>query len=101
PADLPQDRGEEEHEALDAHPDGLRRREVPELVQDDERGEAGEGEDVAHRASSVATSPKGTLRADGDQLRRDGSRLAVRLVERLEVADGSVRLVSGRLLDYS
>ena len=43
-------RREEQREALDAHADRLGRDEVPELVQDDQRREAGEG------AGSSATS---------------------------------------------
>ena len=46
---LTMQRPEEQREALDAHPDGLRRGEVPDLVQEDQRGEAEEGEDAAHR----------------------------------------------------
>ena len=50
---------EEEREALDAHPDRLGGREVPELVEDDQEREAREGEDPAHRAtaSSATSSP--------------------------------------------
>src|SRR4051794_10737905 len=50
---------EEQREALDAHADGLRGGEVAELVEDDERREAGEREQPAHRAtaSSATSSP--------------------------------------------
>src|SRR3712207_8431919 len=42
---LGDDRREEQREALDPHADGLRRGEVAELVEDDQRAEAQERED--------------------------------------------------------
>ena len=56
-------RREEEREALHAHPDGLGGREVAELVQDDQRGEAQEGEQPAQAATPIASSA--TRRAVG------------------------------------
>ncbi len=64
PPVLEQQRREEQREALDPHPDGLRRGEVAELVQDDQGGEAGEGEEVAHaRLRSALTSSAASARA--------------------------------------
>src|SRR4051812_3285558 len=60
-ADLAQQRREEEREALDAHPGGLGRGEVPELVQDDERGEAEEGEQPAQVRTAISSDA--TVRA--------------------------------------
>src|SRR3954452_12655053 len=60
-AELGQQRREEEREALDAHPGGLGRGEVPELVQDDERGEAEEGEQPAQVRTAISSDP--TVRA--------------------------------------
>jgi hypothetical protein len=55
---------EEQHEALDAHPNSLRRSEVARLVQDDQRREADEREDPAHRAAArCSTSSPATTRA--------------------------------------
>ena len=51
-------RREEQREALDAHPDRLGGGEVPGFMQDDQRGEADEGEDVTH-PESVAGRPCG------------------------------------------
>ena len=52
---LRQQRREEEREALDAHPGGLGRSEVAELVQDDQRGEAEEGEQPAHVRTAISS----------------------------------------------
>src|SRR5262245_53731273 len=63
-ADLRQQRREEQREALDAHADRLRGGEVAELVEDDERGKAGEREEVAHaRLPALATSSAASARA--------------------------------------
>ena len=48
-AKAPQQRAEEQRESLDAHSDGLGREEVAALVQDDQRGETGEREEIGHR----------------------------------------------------
>ena len=49
----PDQRREEQREALDAHADGLGGDEMAELMQDDQRGEAREREEITH-AISVA-----------------------------------------------
>ena len=54
---------EEQREALHAHPDRLGGGEVPELVQDDQRREAGEGQEPAHASASWATSSPAIRRA--------------------------------------
>ena len=76
-------RREEEEEALDAHAGPLRGDEVPELVQDDQQREPGEGEDPAHGVSAHATAspsirPRGVLAGGG-----------VGLEQLLEVAGGA------------
>ena len=53
---LRQQRREEQREALDAHPGGLGRGEVAELVQDDERGEAEEGQQPAHVRTAISSA---------------------------------------------
>src|SRR3712207_4770056 len=63
-ADPGEQRREEQREALDAHADRLGGREVPELVEDDERREAEEREEEAHAAAPTsATSAAATARA--------------------------------------
>ena len=59
--DAPELRREEEEEALDPHPDRLRGGEVARLVEDDQHGEAEEGEDPAHAATRSAISSRGEL----------------------------------------
>ena len=72
---LDDQRREEEREALDAHADGLGGGEVAELVQDDQRGEAGEGEEPAHQRSARRPARRPAR-----------ARVAVGLEERLEGA---------------
>ena len=65
-------RREEQREALDAHADRLGRGEVPELVQDDQRGEAEEREQPSSCVHRLTSSPATV------------ARLGVGVVERLE-----------------
>src|SRR5918996_4517606 len=48
-------RWEEEREPLDPHADRLGGREVPQLVQDDQGGEAEEGEQEAHACTAISS----------------------------------------------
>ena len=55
-ADAAEQRREEQREALDAHADRLGGREVPGLVQDDQRSEAEEGEQPAQARTSTLSA---------------------------------------------
>ncbi len=56
-------RREEQREALDPHPDGLRRREMAELVQDHQRGEPAKRIHPAHYACTSSISSEASWRA--------------------------------------
>ena len=84
-------RREEQREALDAHADGLRDREVPELVQDDQHDDARAASGpsslplVWQASSRRRSTPRWRVRAQRrDGLTRELARAAVGLVQRLE-----------------
>src|SRR5262249_28102520 len=54
-ADLGDQRREEQREALHAHPPRLRGPAVAELVQDDQRGKAEEGQDPGHARTPISS----------------------------------------------
>ena len=59
PAHTPEHRPKEQRELLDTHADGLRRREVAGLVQDDERRDTEECQQVRHLVDLVWQGPAG------------------------------------------